>query len=231
VILSVWTLLVEYNAHKDRQALWGMCVYGFVSEVLCVDITAAISVFYTAPDACVVNGPQFDLVFYTTTAALVAGIAGTAVSIYKARYMKGWNTRLLMQVATMIRMFGALTDIAIAKGWYRHIGVSAKSGYLFGDAVVTPVGIMIATIGLASFSSKTVYRHRETVTYSIVTSWQNLGVSVSRIVGLVLMELFHVRGDLNLGCNYDNYVPLLVLCKLVLPAFNFGLAYMLIANA
>ena len=199
-------------------------------QVMFVDLTAIISVYYTAPDFCVVNGPQFDLVFYTTTAAAISGVVGTLVSIYKARHLRNWNTRLLVQCATLVRIFGSATDISIAKRWNLAIGLSDKGAFLMGDAMVTPIGIMISTIALAAFSSKTVYKNRETVTYSIVTSWQNLGVAVSRIVGLLLMDAFNVRGDLQDGCNLDGYVPLLILGHVVLPLFNFPLSYMLIAN-
>ena len=225
------TLLYENRVHGDREALWGVCVYGFVSEVLFVDISAIISVFYTAPDACIVNGPAFDLVFFTTAAAAVAGTVGVVVSVVKARHMSHWPTRLLVQAANLLRILGATSDIAVAKGWNTSIGISNKWAFLLGDAIVNPTGLMISTIALAAFSSKTVYKNRETVTYSIVTSWQNLGVAVSRVLGLTLMHAFNVSADMSSGCNFDNYVPLLILAHIILPVFNIPLSYLLVAQS
>lgn len=224
------TLVYENTVHGDREALWGICVYGFVSEVFFTDISSIISVYYTAPDACVINGPNFDLVFFTTAAATTAGLVGVIVSVVKARHFSPLSTRFLVQIANLLRILGSTSDIAVAKGWNTRIGLSNQWAFLLGDAIVNPIGLMISTIALAAFSSQTVYKNRETVTYAIVTSWQNLGVAVSRVMGLTLMHMLQVSADMDTGCNFDNYVPLLVLAHIVLPAFNIPLSYLLVAQ-
>lgn len=229
-ILCGIAMRLEYKAHGDREALWGMCFYGFLSEVFFVDISAAISVFYTAPDMCIVDGPQFSLMFYTTGAAAVSGLVGAIVAGLKMSIAKGVTTRKLVQAAIVFRMLGSFADISVAAGWNRAVGIPDWLVFLFGDCMVTPTGSMVATIALAALTGKVAYKNRETMTYSIVASWQNLGIACSRIVGLFLMDMFSVSGDLDVGCNFDNYKPLLVLTDLVAPLFVFALSYALVPD-
>jgi hypothetical protein len=60
IIIAVSIKLI-YSTYKKNSVLVGTAIFAFVHPILCVDIRAIQDLYYTSPDNCVLNGPQFNL--------------------------------------------------------------------------------------------------------------------------------------------------------------------------
>lgn len=64
-----------------------------MAQVFCVDITAAMDVFYTAPDVCLI-GPDFDLMFYIGWTKIAACIVSLIVLAVYTLWFQGLSCRM-----------------------------------------------------------------------------------------------------------------------------------------
>lgn len=230
IIIGVLMWLVYHNYNK-RPVYLGTCVFLFLHEMLCVNIQAALDGYYTAPDNCVLDGPGFNLRFYTTAINFISAAVGMGAVVLYNRVFSSWTVRGTMQVAILMRMFSSLFDLAIAMRWNKtYLGISDEVFFLFGGAIVDPTASMLVTVASSVLVSNTVYHGRATTTYAVLLSFQYLGQSMSRILGLAITSYMGVRANRYTGCNFDNYPDLIVFTELVSPFLAICIAYLLVPN-
>lgn len=221
------TVMLGYTAwiFRDNKTLMGICIFSFSHEVFYVDVSAAMDVFYTAPAPCLI-GPDFDLMFYIGWTRIIGHTIAVIVIVVFTKWFQHWNCRHVVIVGISFRIYSSVTDIIIGKRWNVEAGISDKSCYVLGDAMISPAASMFVQLALILATTSALTKGKETLTQSIVASLQALGQSVSRIVGITLIYTMNVTGDLKTGvCNYDNYVPLLIVAHVIVPCFLFPLAF------
>jgi len=231
LILAVFLHGWAYFVYTDKKIFWVCNVYMFLSECLYINITGAQDYFYTADKTCLPNGPNFDLVLYTTTAAIIGGIFGTIGSLIYAKWMSEWSMRTTIQLAAILRCMSTITDVIIAKRWnITKLGISDKAMFLFGDAMLSPVASMLVLLPMVIMTSKLVDKGHESTTYAILAGFQNIGQTISRIIGIALMHGFAVNlsADPYTQCNFEGYPSLLVLSHMILPSLCIPLAYVMV---
>lgn len=210
--------------YRSLPRLKRVCLFAFFYEALYGNIMGSMDLFYTAPDACILNGPHFDMLFYITWTKIISNI----ITLIAARYLYAQNMqfscRTIICTGITIRIFSAATDIIIAKRWNVDY-ISDKVIYIFGDAVLYYVGMTIGNLGLITAATRELIVGRENTTLAIIAGARCLGISMSQILGIFLTEAYGVTGDLVTNqCNYDNYVPLIVLAHCVLTSFLYPMA-------
>jgi len=162
---------------------------------------------------------------------VLGGLFGAIGSGVYAKWLSVWSMRTTIQVATVLRCLSTITDVIIAKRWnITHLGISDKSMFLFGDAMLSPVASMLVLLPMVIMTSKLVDKGHESTTYAILAGFQNIGQTVSRIIGIALMHGFAVdiSSDPYKQCNFDGYPSLLVFSHMILPSLSIPLAYVMV---
>lgn len=177
--MSLGLLALTHWVYRDVPVLCGICVYSFCYEMLYVDISAAMDVFYTAPEACLF-GPNFDLMFYVGWTRIIAHMIAVIVIAVYTRYLQNWSCREAILTGVTFRICSALTDIIIGKRWNISVGVSDQSSYLLGDAMISPAASTFIQLALVLATTKALIKGKETLTQAVVASLQAMGYSVSK---------------------------------------------------
>jgi len=233
VVMSIALLMYVARVYNYTR-LAGLCVFGFVNEVLYVDITAAEDTFYTAPEICIAGGPNLGLLWYIAWTRTFAYTISLLLMVVYMRWVIHWRCRTAILVGIVFRISSSLTDVVIGKHWNREAGISDKSMYLAGNGMLNipsrswiQLSLVIAAVSpLVDGNAPLRVRGKEVLTMSIISGLQFMGQSMSRIYGMFLMELFDFRADLSTGnCNVDNYVPLCIAAHVVSAIFLVPVAY------
>lgn len=215
---------MEQKAHQ----LWTYNLFMFLVEAFYINISGAQDFWYTADDTCVADGPHFNLSLYTTTVTIISAIAGVVAAGMYTKTLLKCNVRTAIQIAIVFQATTAFTDIIIAKRWNRSkLGISDETFFLLGDAVVTPVATMLKLIPMAILTSKIVERGKETMTYSLLAGFQNMGAVLSKIIGIALIQSFEIK-TIAPNCFFDYYPALILFAHMIMPMLSFVLAYVML---
>jgi folate/biopterin transporter len=217
------------EAARQRQ-LWTYNLFMFLVEALYINISGVQDFWYTADARCVPNGPAFSLTLYTTTVAVISALAGIVASLLYTHTLRYWTFRSVLQFAIVFQVTTAFTDIVIAKRWNQtHLGISDEWFFLLGDAVVSPIASMLKLIPMGILTSKIVEHGKETMTYSLLAGFQNMGLVFSKILGLALIASFDIQTTLP-TCSFTFYPALIFLAHMISPMLAFCLAYVMTPN-
>lgn len=234
VCLHTWAYYVYHgkeqtvDGKKRAHQLWTYNLYMFLVEAFYVNISGAQDFWFTADDTCVTNGPAFSLSLYTTTVTIISAIAGILASMFYSRSLMKWSFRSAVQMAIVFQAASSFTDIAIAKRWnITHLGISDPLFFLLGDAVITPVASMLKLIPMAILTSRIVERGKETMTYSLLAGFQNMGVVFSKIFGLALIQSFEIK-TIAPFCSFIYYPALILFAHMIMPMLSFVLAFVML---
>jgi hypothetical protein len=177
------------------------------------------------------NGPNFDLMFYITTISVIAGVMGVLATVLYSRYLVTWTTRSIVQLALCLKMVGGGFDLSIARGWNKSaLHISDHAFFVFGDAMAAPISSMLVTIALTVLLSNLVHVGKATTSYAIMNSLQYLGMSTSRILGMLISTSMGIHANRYTGCNFDNFSELIVLTKMVSVMLAISVSYVLVPN-
>jgi len=115
---------------------------------------------------------------------------------------------------------------------YSQLGctdMSDKASYIMGDAMIAYGAGAFIHFVLILVSTRLLVSGRETVTQAILAGMRYMGQSMSRLLGLVLIQYFGVTANLSTGhCNYDYYPHLLGVAHVLIPSLLFPAAYALL---
>lgn len=215
---------MNLKAHQ----LWTYNLFMFLIEAFYINISGAQDFWYTADDTCVANGPHFSLSLYTTTVTIISAIAGACSAGLYTKTLMNRSIRSAIQFAIVFQVMTAITDIVIAKRWNQtKLGISDEVLFLLGDAVITPVATMLKLIPMAILTSKIVEKGKETMTYSLLAGFQNLGSVVSKIIGIALIQAFDIQTTAP-NCFFEYYPALLLFAHMIMPMLSFVLAYVML---
>lgn len=219
-----------YLALEDKN-IWTYNLFMFLIEATYVNISGAQDYWFTAGPECVEDGPHFSLTMYTTVVSIMSAIAGIGGSLLYTRTLIHWTFRSAMQTAIVFHAMTAITDIILAKRWnLTHLGLSDDIFFLFGDAVITPMASMLKLIAMAILTSKVVQKGKETWTYSMLAGFQNMGMVISKILGLALTQSFSIK-TVAPACNFTYYPALIFFCHMIMPLLALVFAYIMVPNA
>ena len=86
-----------------------------------------MDVFYTAPDVCIVDGPGFGLLLYTSWTKIIAHVIAAMAMLGYMRWVTQWRCRTAVISGVTLRIFSSITDVIIAKRWNKSaVGIDDK---------------------------------------------------------------------------------------------------------
>lgn len=97
-----------------------------------------------------------------------------------------------------------------------------------GDAIAEEAAIILAMLPLKILASKIMPRGKATTSFAILSSFQFLGMTVSRILGIIMTEAMGVRASKVTGCDFSMLPPLIAMCHQVFPTLVIGAAFLLV---
>jgi hypothetical protein len=225
--LHTWAYVTYGKHHFD---LWACNIFMFIAEACYIDISGAQDYWFTATAPCVENGPAFSLSFYTSVVTLISGIVGLVTALAYNSIAGNWSYRSAIQFAIVFQATSCFTDIILALRWnVNTLGISDKVFFLLGDAVISPAASMLKIIPMAILTSKLVQRGKETLTYSLLAGFQNLGQVYAKLLGLASMAAFGIHTTP--PCNFTYYPALLFFAHMLGPLLAAILAYLMVPGS
>lgn len=186
-----------------------------------INIGSAMDYFYTAEEACLPGGPNFDLKYYMTYTGIVGALFSFVFMwIYKPAF-GGWKFRRVILLGTLLRAASGIIDLAMIMRWNRAAGISDQAFYLFGEAVVENLIMLIAWIPSNTIIGKVCPDGFETAIYAFIAGLSNMGGIVSNLAGAVALDAVGLKTVLP-DCDWSA-LPYLMLVGHVAIPFVVGL--------
>jgi hypothetical protein len=110
----------------------------------------------------------------------------------------------------------------------KYLHIDDKSFYIMGDAVASEAAIILVMLPLKTLCAKIIPMGRATTSYALLDSFQFLGISISRILGIALANSFDVRASTLTGCDFTQFAIILALAHMVFPILSLSLAWLVI---
>ena len=206
-------------------------VYLFLDRFVCVNVSRAKMYWYTEGIECVPNGPHFGYVFFIVATFLVA-LTAQAIGLWLfQRYLARSKVRLVFLVSTITKIIAKMTDIWIITRTNLRMGISDHSAYVFSEGVIEGVAFVLnympSSVLLAKFASKDI----ESTLFTVLAGTVNVAQALAVTVGSSAMTFVGIHTDLVSGkCNFDQLIPLLMICGVVLPLISVPFIYLLIPD-
>mmetsp|Transcript_8734 Transcript_8734/g.29150 ORF Transcript_8734/g.29150 Transcript_8734/m.29150 type:complete len:246 (-) Transcript_8734:940-1677(-) len=200
----------------------------FLDAALYVQIGGALDYWFTAEEECVPGGPHFDYTYYSTYVRIVGSIAAWAGVILFQAIMGNWRLRRIFWVSVVLRCAGGIFDILIVNRWNRRLGISDKTMYMIGDAIIYEVCYTLNFMPAVVLTSKLCAKDLEATTYAMLAGFQNFGQQVSRTVGVFFITIFNIRTDA--PCSWDGLSLLIAVAHIFLPLLLVPLTFYLIPD-
>ncbi|UPQ97416.1 folate-biopterin transporter [Chloropicon primus] len=210
-------------------------IYMFLCQVLYIQVNGAQDYFYTAGKECF-DGPSFSFSYYTTYTVIVGSVAAWLGVVLFQAWMRDWNFRRVFWLTTFVRVIGSIFDICIAKRWNLNIGISDKTMYMFGDAVIYNIVYQMDFMPSVVLTSKVCPKGLESTIYALLAGMQNMGQNVSQSLGAYMITAMGVKTackpsvDEECDCDFSNLPQLLFICHMFLPLLTIPLTFVLIPN-
>ena len=205
-----------------------------LSRACYLDLSGSLAYYYTAGPGCAPGAPGFTYSYYLTVSRFVGAIGGGLGSVL-FQGMASWTFRQAFWVTTAVQILASSFDLVIVKRWNLQVGVSDELAYLFGDAMVQQLSIMLQMMPMALLTSSMCPRGAEATVYAILAGFQNLGCSVSSVLGVWLTQSLGVEtsgaADPLGSCDFSNLGTAIAVAHLALPLLSVPLTFLLVPAA
>lgn len=192
-------------------------LYQILSRISRPSISSALDYFYTADAICLPNGPHFSFKYYITfTGILGAVFSFLTVFLYQA-WLKHWKFRNVLIFTTILIAFAGIFDIIIVKRLNLVLGISDKTFYILGEAIVESVVNMLYWIPSSAIISKACKVGLESTTYSYIAGLNNFALLASSLLGAVIFNAAGIKTTGGENCNFDALWWLILLFHIILP--------------
>ena len=227
IFVSIAALYAVY--FKEHPLLTSLCVFSMMHQIFYVNLEGVTTAFYTANDACWYGAPGFSLVFFYTIVQVISSVVGVAAAGFHAGIFSKWDTRSAEINAIVFRIFTGVFDLIIVQNWNeKYLHIDNKSFYVMGDAVASEAAMILVMLPLKTLCAKIIPMGRATTSYAMLDSFQFLGISISRILGIALANSFDVRASKLTGCDFTQLPVVLTLGHMVFPILSLSLAWLVI---
>ena len=183
------------------------------------------------PKSCVPGGPHFDYVFYSVVTFMFALVA-QAIGIWMfQRYLSRSKVRLTFLVATLTKVVAKAADIWIIMRWNIRMGVDDRSAFVLSEGIIEGIAFVFTYLPAATVLAKVVDKNVECTVFTVLAGSVNVGQALALTLGSASMTFVGIHTDLVRGeCNFDRFVPLLVISGLIIPLLSIPLIYLLIPD-
>lgn len=226
VVLLVASLAGCYVAFPE--AIFQVALYQVLRTLARPSVGGALSYFYTADEACLPNGPGFSYSYYITYTGLVGtSISFAGVWLYQLTLSR-MRFRPVLLLTTVLAVFGGLADLIITMRWNVMWGVSDKTAYMLGEAILEPLLEMMNWIPASALIAMAVPKGMESSCFAFMAGISNFSAMVSQISGSVLYKSVGVQTTV--PCNFEALPWLVLMCNVCLPLMIAVPAVWLVPN-
>jgi hypothetical protein len=174
--VAVSLCLLSFYCLPRRLALCNL--FMFLDAALYIQIGGALDYWYTSDSTCVLGGPNFDYTYYATYVRIVAAIASFVGVVLFQTVMAGWQIRTIFYVSVLLRCAGGVFDIIIVQRWNIAVGISDKTMFMIGDAIIYDICYTLNFMPAVLLTSKLCPKEMESTTYALLAGFQNFGQQV-----------------------------------------------------
>lgn len=203
-------------------------LYMFLSNMLYVSLPGAMDYWFTADAECVPGGPNFSFTYYNTYASLVSSVAGAIGVATFQRYFSRGSFRNAFWMTCLIKLAASFFDFAIVQRYNVKFGVPDKMAFMLGDAIIFQVATTFDLMPAVVLTSKVCPKGMEASVYALLASYQNLGGTVSRTLGVALTDTLGIKTTA--PCDFRMLPTAIVIAHVALPLLVFPLVFILIPD-
>jgi len=233
VSISVSVLLIALSFYCLPPTLAKCNTYMFLSCALYINIQGAMDYFFTAKKNCLKEGPQFDYTYYYTWSKIIAVLAGLfGTMLFQACFSRG-KFRFVFWFCTLLQIIAGIFDITLVNRWNIDIGISDKAFFMFGDAMLSNLILALTYMPQIVLTAKLCPTGVEATMYALLAGFQNFGDTVSRSIGVVIIDMAGMHTTVTDGheCNFDSLSTLVIVCHMAVPLLLIPLTFLLIPDA
>jgi hypothetical protein len=227
-ILLIMTGVVYAHLERDEACL---LIYVAVDRVLGVNVRQAKTYWYTEGAKCVPDGPHFSYVFYSVTTFLFSlGAQMIGIWLFQ-KYLSRSKIRSVFLACALTKVIAKLGDIWIILRWNIAMGIDDRSAYVMGEGIIEGIAYVLTYMPANAVLSKIVDKEVSCTMYTLLAGVVNVASGVALTLGSASMTFVGIHTDLVHGhCNFDQLIPLLIVCGIILPLFSIPLIYVLIPD-
>lgn len=226
-IIAVVSIGGVFNVYEQLMSC--LCVVSLCHQMFWVNIQGALNSFFTAGPECFYDGPNFDLTFYYSVVQTISCVVGVAAALFYAGVLSRFDIRTALISAIVFRITTGIFDLVIIQRWnIRYLHLPDKVFYVLGDAIASEAATILVMLPLKTRASKMMLHGRTTTAYAILDSYQFLGLSISRIMGIVMTEGLGVRASQLTGCDWTQLPILVAMAHMVFPVLSLVLCWLLV---
>lgn len=210
-------------------AILQVALYQVLTALAWPSMGSALDYFYTANPVCLPGGPNFDYSYYIT----YTGLVGTAISLVGVGLYQVLLSRLrfrpVLFLTTFFVILGGLSDLVLTMRWNLAWGISDKTAYMLGEAVLEPLLDMLNWIPASALIAMAVPKGMESSCFAFMAGISNFARMASDLSGSVIYTAAGIVTT-DEACNFDALPALLIACHIVLPIMISVPAVFLIPN-
>eukprot|EP01060_Flectonema_neradi_P007439 TRINITY_DN15185_c0_g1_i2.p1 TRINITY_DN15185_c0_g1~~TRINITY_DN15185_c0_g1_i2.p1 ORF type:complete len:581 (+),score=57.39 TRINITY_DN15185_c0_g1_i2:85-1827(+) len=221
--------IIAYYTMPRQLALCN--IYMFLCQALYLQVNGVLTMWFLTGDDCNPGGPHFSYTYFHTWSGIVGGVAALLGTVLFQIVFSGSTFRRAFWLTTVLKVVGSIFDVFIIKRWNISAGISDKSAYLFGDAVISTVASQLDFMPAVVLTSKLCPPGYEAMVYAVLGGFQNFGSLVSSTGGRVLASSVGLNARRCGPCDFDGLASVVTFCHMLLPLVSIPLTFYMIPNA
>jgi len=131
-----------------------VALFQVITQVSKPSLASALDFFFTADEQCVPGGPAFSFKYYITYTGILGTIMTIVATIIYQKWMSTWKFRTVLIFTAALAGLGGLSDLLIVLRVNIDMGISDKVFYVFGEAILENVVVMLYWIPSSAIISK-----------------------------------------------------------------------------
>ena len=208
-------------------------VYAFCERLLSIKFQHAVNYWYTLPQNCVPDGPNFDYVYFNITNGFIALIfSGFGIWFFQEAFSSG-RLRSVFWWSSGTRCIGSICDLLVVSRINLKWGIPDQVAYAVGNSCLEAMVFMLSVMPFAILIAKLVVAGTETTLISILSAASALGTLMASSLGALAIEYAGIQTnveDPNQQCDWSNLQSLIFIWGVLCPLLCVPLTLLLIPN-
>lgn len=200
-----------------------------LTQLSSISIGSALGYYYTASEACVPDGPNFDYTYYITVTGIVGSLMNLFSVVLYQRVFSGWRFRPAIILTLVVGGLASMVDLIIIMRWNIDIGIPDKIFFMFGNTIFGSIIGTLQSIPFSAIYAKICPPGMESAVFAYTVGISNFCGIVTSLIG---SGVIHWSGMKTVGedCNFEALPFLVVIFQILFPIIIGIPAMFLIPN-
>jgi len=201
-----------------------------ITSMSWISISSALSYWYTASSECNPGGPNFSYTYFITVSGIIGSVVNFFAVILYQNYLSSWRFRPVLIFTLVIGCLASIIDLTIIMRWNIAIGIPDKVYFLFGNAIIENLVIILNSIAMSSIYAKMSPPGMESAVFAYTVGIANFCGMISNLLGSAVISWSGMTtvGD---DCNWANLPYLIVIFQILVPILIGVPAIFLVPNS